>query len=82
MSDLFNLEWELETGRWRFMEVSPDIEVAVSALLVPVVHTLSLLTSFSAGRLPLTNSPGVPWKASPALTHYHTECPPCHLANP
>ena len=60
------------------MDVSSKFEVAVRALLVPVVHTLSLLTSISVGRLPITNSPGVPWKA----IHYHTACASYSLAKP
>ena len=71
-----------ETCRWRFMDVSPKFEASVRALLVPVVHTLSLLTSISAGRFSMTNSPGVPWRASPTFTRYNTSRSPCCLANP
>ena len=47
------------------MYVSPTSEGDVRALLIPVVHTLSLLTSISAGRLPYDEfSRETRWKAS------------------
>ena len=39
MTDLLSLEQVPETGRWRFMDVSPKFEAAVRALLVPAVYT-------------------------------------------
>jgi hypothetical protein len=56
VSDLLSLEQVPETGRWRFMDVSPKFEAAVRVLLVSAVH-FCLLKSLSSGRRPMTNSP-------------------------
>ena len=39
VSDLLSLEQVPETGRWRFMDVSPKFEAAVRAFPVQTVHT-------------------------------------------
>jgi hypothetical protein len=82
MSDLLSLEQVPETGRWRFMDVSPKFEAAVRALPFLAVHTWLPLIYLALGGILRRTLSGVPWKASPTLTCYHTACPPCRLANP
>ena len=65
------------------MYVSPTSEGDVRALLIPVVHTLDLLTYISAGRLPHDEfSREFGGKLRPALTRsrFHS-APPCRLMN-
>ncbi len=42
MTDLLSLEQVPETGRWRFMDVSPKFEAAVRALCLLAVHAIHI----------------------------------------
>ena len=68
VSDSLSLEQVPETGRWRFMDVSPKFEAAVRALPSLVSpHLVTYLTSISSGKHPMTNSPESTVKSSSHL---------------
>jgi len=74
-----SLEQVPETGRWRFMDVSPKFEASVSTF--PTSVHIPPKTVIALGSILYRALKPVPWKAPPAITCPHAARAPRRLAH-